>query len=149
MLAAPAIGAGIGLLKNELVDKPQHSRMQKAQAEITKYSPWTGMKGKTLTPPSAFGSMLQGGMAGLQLGMAQKAAGQNQAMMKGMMNNQAAQTNLMNQQAAALAPQAAAPMMQAPVMSPAAEQSYVAAPQFRQPQSPWMGMQQGPMIAGY
>lgn len=55
-----AVGAGAGLLKHELVDKPQHKRMQNAQAEITKYSPWTGMQGKILTPPSAFGSIMQG-----------------------------------------------------------------------------------------
>lgn len=63
-----AIGAGAGLLKNELVDKPQHKRMQRAQAEMTRYSPWTGMQGKILTPPSAFGSMLQGATTGAMFG---------------------------------------------------------------------------------
>lgn len=63
-----AIGAGLGALKHYAVDKPQHKRQQLAQAEMTKYSPWTGMKGKILTPPSAFGSMLQGAATGAMFG---------------------------------------------------------------------------------
>lgn len=63
-----ALGAGAGLLKNELVDKPQNEAMQAAEAEKTKWSPWTGMKGQTLKPPSAFGSMLQGGATGAMIG---------------------------------------------------------------------------------
>lgn len=62
------IGGGAGLLKNELVDKPQHKRMQLAEAEKTRYSPWTGMQGQTLTPPSAFGSALQGATTGAMIG---------------------------------------------------------------------------------
>ncbi len=84
---ALAIGAGAGLLKHELVDKPQHKRMQEAQAEITRHSPWTGMQGKTLTPPSAFGSMMQGGMTGAMMG--QMAGGGGAGAMTG--HQQAAQ----------------------------------------------------------
>lgn len=63
-----ALGAGAGLLKNELVDKPQNEALQAAEAEKTKWSPWTGMKGQTLKPPSAFGSMLQGAATGAMIG---------------------------------------------------------------------------------
>lgn len=63
-----AIGAAAGLAKHQLVDKPQYQRQQRAQAELTKYSPWTGMQGKMLTPPSAFGSMLQGATTGAMFG---------------------------------------------------------------------------------
>lgn len=61
-------GMALGALENNEEQK-QHSRMQRAQAEMTRYSPWTGMQGQILTPPkSIFGSMLQGGATGAMIG---------------------------------------------------------------------------------
>lgn len=63
--------AGAGLLAGGLKansDKKQYRRNQAAQAEMTRYSPWTGMQGKVLTPPSSFGTVMQGGLTGAMLG---------------------------------------------------------------------------------
>lgn len=59
--------AAVGLAKSELIDKPKHEKMQAAEAEKTKWSPWTGMQGKTLEAPSSFGSMMQGAATGAML----------------------------------------------------------------------------------
>lgn len=62
------VGAGVGFLKNTLFDGPAAKRRNLAQAEMTKYSPWTGMKGQLEAAPSAFGAMAQGAMTGAMMG---------------------------------------------------------------------------------
>lgn len=63
-----AAGIGAGVLKGREEQKA-HRRRQLAEAEKTRYSPWTGVTGQTLAPPSSvFGSALQGGVAGATLG---------------------------------------------------------------------------------
>lgn len=62
-----AIGAGAGLLKNELVDKPEADRQRKLQAQIAAYSPWTGMKASPVANPSALGSMIGLGGTGASI----------------------------------------------------------------------------------
>jgi hypothetical protein len=58
-------GAGLGFLKNKLIDKPAEQRSRKMNAEIMRYSPWTGMQGPGVKEAgSVFGSMLQGGALG-------------------------------------------------------------------------------------
>ena len=62
-------GAALGGAKHALIDAPQHKAAQKAQAAQTRYSPWSGMgAGRSLTPPSALNSVMQGGMTGAMLG---------------------------------------------------------------------------------
>ena len=64
-----AIGAGVGLAKHEFIDKPRAKRMAAAEAEKTRWSPWTGMQGQTIMPPSAADAALKWGTTGALLGM--------------------------------------------------------------------------------
>ena len=61
-------GAAIGLAKNEFIDKPRAERMAKAEAAKTYYSPWTGMQGQTVMPPSAADAALKWGATGAMMG---------------------------------------------------------------------------------
>lgn len=64
-LGMAALGAVNAKQKQE-----QQEASNKAQAELTRYSPWTGMQGKLdFSAPSMLGGAMQGGVAGL--GMAQ------------------------------------------------------------------------------
>ena len=81
MLIGAGLGAGLGLLQNREQKKAQR-RTQMAEAAKTQYSPWSGLgAGQTVAQaPSAFGSMLQGGMAGAMIGQKipwKKSAAQN------------------------------------------------------------------------
>ena len=69
-----AIGAGLGLMKG-MSDQKQYEERQSAQAEMTKYSPWTGMHGQVLKQPNVFGSILQGGAMGAMAGQSMGAGG--------------------------------------------------------------------------
>lgn len=60
-------GAGLGALKNA-EERKQIAALNAAEAEKTRYSPWTGMKGQIQASPSAFGDVLQGGMTGAMMG---------------------------------------------------------------------------------
>ena len=64
-----ALGLAGGAVKHFAVDKPAASKNRRMQAAIARYSPWTGMKPdvSSLRDPSLFGSLLQGGTAGLML----------------------------------------------------------------------------------
>jgi hypothetical protein len=64
------IGAGAGLLKSQLVDKPQADRQRKLAATTAALSPWTGMTPEMPQEANPLGSMLQGGLAGAQIGQA-------------------------------------------------------------------------------
>lgn len=84
--ALPAAMAVGGLLKNELVDKPEHARQQKAQADMaaaqTQYSPLTGMGKGQFTPqgePSSMDAAMKWGMAGAQMGQGMDFGGGEQA----------------------------------------------------------------------
>lgn len=62
------IGAGVGLLKNQL-GQGQQKKERMLAAQTAAYSPWTGMKAQNPAPDtSAFNDALQGGMAGAQFG---------------------------------------------------------------------------------
>lgn len=63
-----AIGAGAGLLKNELVDQPKEERERKLAAATQRYSPWTGLKAGEIQHADPFGNMLSFGTAGGMLG---------------------------------------------------------------------------------
>jgi hypothetical protein len=76
LLIGAGIGAGTGLLKHYLVDKPAHAKQEKQRmamnAAIAQYSPWTGLRPdlSQSEEPSAIGSMLGMGGLGAQQGMA-------------------------------------------------------------------------------
>lgn len=65
--AGLAIGMGAGLLKSQLVDKPQADRQRQLAATTAALSPWTGMTPQMPEEANPFGSMLQGGLAGAQV----------------------------------------------------------------------------------
>jgi hypothetical protein len=58
------IGAGVGLLKNEFVDKPQAAIQNKLQATTERYSPWTKQEGHFTMPPNGFDDALSMGTTG-------------------------------------------------------------------------------------
>lgn len=61
-------GAGLGLAKHVTTDAPIAEKQRKVQGATTRYSPWTGMRAPEPSQPNAFGSMMQGGLAGAQFG---------------------------------------------------------------------------------
>lgn len=64
-----AIGAALGIGKNELFDKPQAAKIRNYQAAVAKFSPWTHMNtGAPTVAPSDFDTGLQGGVTGLAIG---------------------------------------------------------------------------------
>ena len=73
-LIALAIGAGVGLIKSEAIDRPREERQRKLKAETQRYSPWTGMQGGNIQEADPFGSALAFGSTGAQIqsGLAQQ-----------------------------------------------------------------------------
>lgn len=63
-----AIGAGTGLLKSELIDRPKEGRQRALAAETARMSPWTGLKPEPIQEADPFGSAIQGGMSGASFG---------------------------------------------------------------------------------
>lgn len=61
-------GAGLGLAKSELVDKPQAAKARHIAAVTAQYSPWTGMQAQPIQEANPFGSAMQGGSAGAMMG---------------------------------------------------------------------------------
>lgn len=59
-----AIGAGAGLVKNEMIDKPRAHKQRELAAATERYSPWTGMHGQPVQESDPFGNALQFGAAG-------------------------------------------------------------------------------------
>lgn len=59
---------GTGLGKSLLVDAPQEARDRKAAAEVTKWSPWTGMQPGAVKKADPLGSVMTWGSTGAQLG---------------------------------------------------------------------------------
>lgn len=57
------IGAGLGMLKSELFDRPKEQRERNLQAATAALSPWTGMKAQPVKEADAMAAALQGGMA--------------------------------------------------------------------------------------
>lgn len=63
-LIAAAAMAGLGMAKNELIDKPATAQANKARAHANKYSPWTGVREQMVNQKDTFSEGLNGGMAG-------------------------------------------------------------------------------------
>jgi len=81
-LGMMAIGAGVGLAKDQFIDQPRRARQRTLAAETAKYSPWTGMNSQSMMPEegSGFESALQGGTAGAMMGQGAQAADQQKQM---------------------------------------------------------------------
>ena len=73
-LAMMALGAGAGYLKNQLVDKPNEERERQLQAEIARWSPWTGISPTPVRRSNVGADMMQGGFTGLMMGQQGAAA---------------------------------------------------------------------------
>lgn len=73
MLPMLLAGMGAGLLKSELVDRPQADRQRKLAATTAALSPWTGMTPTMPQEANPLGSIMQGGLAGAQIGQAMQA----------------------------------------------------------------------------
>jgi hypothetical protein len=69
-LALMGIGAGVGLLKSGLVDGPRVSREREYQANVARYSPWTGMRPSYVAGADTLGNAMQGGISGYMFGQA-------------------------------------------------------------------------------
>jgi hypothetical protein len=93
-MALPLIlaGAAAGLLKSKLVDEPAANAQRKLAARTAELSPWTGMTPTMPQEANAFGSMMQGGMAGAQLGQGLKTAGMQDQLMQNAINQQKRET---------------------------------------------------------
>ena len=63
----PLAMMGAGVLKNELVDRPRSQALARAEAAKTFYSPWTGMQGQTVMPPSSLDAAMKWGLTGAML----------------------------------------------------------------------------------
>lgn len=68
-----AVGAGVGLLRNQMQASAAADE-RKRQAAITRYSPWTNMKGQTVQDPDMLGNVLGGAVTGAALGQSAGAA---------------------------------------------------------------------------
>lgn len=67
-------GLGLGGLKHFLIDKPAAEKERKYEATTARWSPWTHMQSHYVADPNLFGSLLQGGGAGLQFGQGMQSA---------------------------------------------------------------------------
>ena len=67
---------GAGALMGALQTKQQHEeakRQAKLQAEVARYSPWTGMKPQMVSGPNAMGNLMQGALTGAAMAQQFKA----------------------------------------------------------------------------
>lgn len=65
-----ALGMGaLGLLKSETIDKPAANRKRDLAATTQRLSPWTGMTAQPVPEVDSFGTALQFGASGAQMGM--------------------------------------------------------------------------------
>jgi hypothetical protein len=56
------IGAGVGLLKSQIVDRPKEERQRKLAAETQRYSPWTGLQAQQVQEADPLGNAMQFGV---------------------------------------------------------------------------------------
>lgn len=68
MTIAMLVGAGLGALRSN-EEKNMWADQQRAEAEKTRYAPWTGQWGSNLAPPTGdMGNIMAGTMAGAAIG---------------------------------------------------------------------------------
>jgi len=87
-----------GAAKSELSDRPAAQRQRNAEAEKTRWSPWTGMQGQNVQDPNTANAMMQGGMSGLMMSQNMDAAASNEQMSKLQQQYLENQNKLMEQQ---------------------------------------------------
>lgn len=75
-LTMAGIGALLGLAKSEFLDKNNANTQRKLQAEIARYSPWTGMQASAVDEADPLGSAMQGAFAGGSFGQSLAASNQ-------------------------------------------------------------------------
>lgn len=61
-------GSALGLVKGGILDADKEKRQRKQEAEIARYSPWTGMKAQAVQSADPLGSAMQGATTGGMLG---------------------------------------------------------------------------------
>lgn len=61
-------GAGLGLLKSELIDKPNEQKDREMQSITDRYSPWTKMRGVAPEHTDPLGAAVAAGAQGASLG---------------------------------------------------------------------------------
>jgi hypothetical protein len=81
MLPMMLAGMGAGLLKSQLVDRPQADRERQLAATTASLSPWTGLTPSMPSEANPLGSVMQGGLAGAQLGQGMQKQAQDQEML--------------------------------------------------------------------
>lgn len=123
-----AIGAGVGLLKSEAVDRPRERRQRKLAAETERLSPWTGRTPNPIQEADPLGSMLAFGLTGAQLGAGLQQHEMNQAISSRIANAPYAPVSIGAQAGPAMMPggMGAAPMN--PYAGALAPQAYGANP---------------------
>lgn len=80
--AALAIGAGIGLLKSQMVDAPKAERERALASATQRYSPWTHLQANPIHEADPFSSALQFGATGAMIGAGAKESELQEAMTK-------------------------------------------------------------------
>ncbi len=62
------IFGGLGALKSQAIDKPALNRQRDLAAETQRNSPWTGLTAKPVPEADTFGTAMQFGLTGAQMG---------------------------------------------------------------------------------
>jgi hypothetical protein len=74
MLPLLLAGAAVGLARG-YADQQREKKDRQTQAEIARYSPWTGMGPSPVKPADMLGSTMQGAMGGAMMGQAMGGGG--------------------------------------------------------------------------
>ncbi len=88
----PLAGAALGAVKAN-ADQGDIRAQQKTQAEIARYSPWTGIKPTSIANSDPLGAAMQGGMSGVALGQNMDAASSQNEFQKQQLALQQQQAN--------------------------------------------------------
>jgi len=91
----PLAMAGVGAAKG-VMDQGDARAEAKTQAEIARYSPWSGMQPQQVQKGDPFGAAMQGGMAGMGLSQSMDAAGQANEFQKQQLQLQKQQADAQN-----------------------------------------------------
>jgi hypothetical protein len=71
-LTLALVGAGVGLAKSELVDRPREAEQRRRAAITARWSPWTGMAPNAIQSADPFGSAIETGLTGAVVGQNQQ-----------------------------------------------------------------------------
>lgn len=128
-LIALAIGAGVGILKSEFVDRPREQRQRKTRAAEIRYSPWTGLTpSQQVQEADPLGSAMQFGSTGAMLGQSIESRDFNKNFNEKLLSNMDKQYSTPTSVQVVTAP-TQSPMMAAP--------RYSVMPELYQQRNPW------------